>query len=562
MSSNYETLDCIVETEHSGAEINSIILRASSELAKCESQDIERVIRQSITEVCATVHAEDGNWSFLSDSGTLKDVFRAGRRLASSCDVIKRGLYRLPWCLAQLNAGNPVLVYDTDDLSAPAEVDREFLKSQGVRSFALLPSKSRALGRTVLILSSTSAWEEWSPKIVEQCTLLEDIFSNAYQREKVFSKSNAGAECFQQIFLDSQSAMTILNHEGKFVASNKAFCEMLGYSEAEFREATFECIADSLRTLYERSVLGCISARTSTIQQLELSLVRKDGTMMSGMVSIEIPRRHVHKHSLLLLKVEDISDQKAKKVALNLRQAEVEILASLLIRSQEDERRRLSRELHDDIGQRLSLAASDAALLVSQLSPIQEFKAGRLENLRDELNSLCTDVHELSHDLYSSKLQHLGLKSALNALCRRFCQMGLHVDLHADGIEGPASKDVSLCLYRIAQESLNNALKHAHATIVVVALTKLQGMYYLTIRDNGVGLDASTNSQGLGLMSMAERAKLVKGQFRIRSASGGGTEIWVAVPDQRGIDVMKLATQKNIGGMAIDAGIGTSASST
>jgi len=559
MLSNYEALDRTAGMEDRSAEINNIVLRTSFELAKCERQDLERVIRQSITEVSATVDAEGGSWVFLSDSGMLKDVFRKGSGAAPSCEVIKRSINRLPWCLAQLKAGNAVVVYDADDLSASGEVDREFLRAGGVRSFALLPSSSLSMGRTVLILSSSGAWEEWSRGIVEQCTLLGDIFSNAYQRGKVFSKSHASTEFFRQIFLDSRSAMAVLNREGKFVAANKTFCDMLGCSEMELREANHEYVTGSLKALYDGSVLSCASAGTPSVQQWEIPLVRKDGTTVLGLVSTEIARRPVRKNSLLLLKVEDISNREFQNAALALRQAEVEALASLLIQSQEEERRRLSRELHDDIGQRLSLAASDAALLASQLSLTQEYEGGRLENLRDELNSLCTDVQELSHELYSYKLQLLGLEPALKALCRRFCQMGIHVDMRASNIYEPASKEVSLCLYRIAQEALNNALKHAQASGVVVALTKLQDVYYLTIRDDGTGFDVRNSSRGLGLVSMTERAKLVKGRFEIRSTPGGGTEIWVAVPNQHGVDPIKLPAQKKMRGVPLGPGSEASA---
>lgn len=219
---------------------------------------------------------------------------------------------------------------------------------------------------------------------------------------------------------------------------------------------------------------------------------------------------------------------------LSRRRTEVEVLASQLIQSHENERKRLSRELHDDIGQVLSLAASEAGLLVSQYSDTGSISADRLDALHHELDSLCSNIHHISHDLHCYKLQHLGLKTALKDLCRRLSQPGFRVDLHADELEEPVSKDVSLCLYRVAQESLCNALKHAQTPIVAVTVTKLQDRFYMSIQDCGIGFDSSKRSQGLGLISMSERLKLVNGQFRIHSIPGRGTEIWVEVPDQRG----------------------------
>jgi signal transduction histidine kinase len=138
----------------------------------------------------------------------------------------------------------------------------------------------------------------------------------------------------------------------------------------------------------------------------------------------------------------------------------------------------------------------------------------------------------MSHNLHSYKLQHLGLKAALKDLCRQLSQPNFRVDLHIDDFKEPISKDVALCLYRVAQEALSNASKHAHTLVVAITITKLQNMFYMTIQDSGVGFDVSRSSQGLGLVSMSERLKLVNGQFRVHSVPGCGTEIWVSVPDQ------------------------------
>ena len=211
--------------------------------------------------------------------------------------------------------------------------------------------------------------------------------------------------------------------------------------------------------------------------------------------------------------------------------SEVKTLASQLIELQENERKGLSRELHDDIGQRLSLAASEVALLERQHSSGPVDLADRLGSLREDLDGLCTDIHNLSHNLHSYKLQHLGLKPALKDLCQRMSQPGFHIDLVVDDSEDPQSKEVSLCLYRIAQEALTNAQRHAQTSFVAVTLTKLQHTFYMAIQDSGIGFEIPANPQGLGLISMKERLKLVNGQLILHSIPGRGTELWVAAPD-------------------------------
>jgi PAS domain S-box-containing protein len=326
--------------------------------------------------------------------------------------------------------------------------------------------------------------------------------------------------------------MAILGGDGNFISSNKALCNILQYSEDELCEMTYNKIASSLDQRDIALLLEFSSGRTISNHQWERTIVRKDKTLIPVLIRIDRIEHSFPGDAFLLLTIEDLSGHKAKETELSRRQTEVGVLASLLIQSQEDERKRLSRELHDDIGQRLSLAASEAAMLASQPSFAHSVSADRLENLRDELDCLCTDVHEMSHDLHSYKLQHLGLKSALKDLCRRFSNSDFRVELYAEDVEEPVSKNVALCLYRVAQESLNNAIKHARTSVVAVTLTKLQSTFYMAIQDSGVGFDSTTSSQGLGLVSMSERLRLVNGQFRLHSVPGRGTEIWVAIPDE------------------------------
>jgi PAS domain S-box-containing protein len=334
--------------------------------------------------------------------------------------------------------------------------------------------------------------------------------------------------CFQQLFTISTSAMAILSCNGQFILANSAFRRILGYSEDELRRMKCDEISNSLNRC-DAAMLLKYSSDRPIANRCEQTLIRKDKSLIPAHITVDQIEKLVPEDSLLLLSIEDLTGRKAKEAELSRRQTEVGFLASLLIQSQENERKRLSRELHDDIGQRLSLAASEVALMVSQQSTAS---IDRLIYLRDELDRLCTDVHEMSHDLHSYKLQHLGLKSALKDLCRRLSQPNFRVELYSDEFEEPSSKEVSLCLYRVAQESLNNALKHAHTTVVAMTITKLQGMFYLTIQDAGIGFDNSISQHGLGLISMSERIKLVNGDFRVHSVPGRGTELWIAVPDQ------------------------------
>jgi PAS domain S-box-containing protein len=221
---------------------------------------------------------------------------------------------------------------------------------------------------------------------------------------------------------------------------------------------------------------------------------------------------------------------------LRERDSEIHALVGRLIQAQEEERRRISRELHDDIAQRLSLLANEMEMMDQQLS-----KAGRhaetlqVRKFGQQVSELATDIHHMSHELHSSKLQHLGLKTALRDLCEKISQKHhIRCELHTESLEKELPSDISLCLFRVTQEGLNNVIKHSHATEVFVDVIQIHGKILLTIKDHGVGFDTSTQYSGIGLTSMRERLRLVGGTFLVKSAPNEGTEIIgeVSVPEK------------------------------
>jgi len=345
------------------------------------------------------------------------------------------------------------------------------------------------------------------------------------------SELEDGTSELKRLFVSSAIGMALLDTEGRFISTNSAFCVTLGYSDKELLNMRCGQLLSSFTQRRQPGSLRLFNRDHLLGWQTEQILLRKDRSLMPARVWISSLDEKAHEDSLSLMVIEDITKQKEAEQELSKRQVEVEMLASRLIQAQESERKRLARELHDDIGQRLSLVASEVALMASQSCDARAIATNRLTSLRDELDSLCSDIHGISHELHSYKLQHLGLKSALKDLCRRLTQSNFRVNLDIDDMDEPASKEVSLCLYRVVQEALNNAFRHAHAMVVSVTITKLSDTFYMTIQDTGIGFDRSTSPHGLGLISMNERLKLVKGELKLDSILGRGTEIWVSIPD-------------------------------
>jgi signal transduction histidine kinase len=203
-----------------------------------------------------------------------------------------------------------------------------------------------------------------------------------------------------------------------------------------------------------------------------------------------------------------------------------------LIESQEQERVRIGRELHDDIGQRLSLFA--VRLEQVQNSPDLQIEVrSRLGELQKQTHEIATDIQSLSHELHSSKLEYLGIASAMRSFCKEFGeQQKVEIDFQSHDLPSPVPPDISLCLFRVLQEALHNSVKHSGVRHFEARLWATSGQIDLLIQDSGEGFDseAAKKSRGLGLISMQERLKLVKGTLSIESQPKRGTTIRARVP--------------------------------
>jgi PAS domain S-box-containing protein len=256
----------------------------------------------------------------------------------------------------------------------------------------------------------------------------------------------------------------------------------------------------------------------------EYRLRRQDG-VYRWMLDIAAPRVNADgRFAGFVGSASDITDQKLAQEAL-------EKIGGKLIEAQEEERGRIARELHDDICQRL-------ALLSMELEQANRGSNGsgaspKIEEIRRHCAQIAGDVQALSHKLHSSKLEYLGLAAAIRSFCREFSQQ-YNVIVHFDDENIPSfvPRDVSLSLFRVTQEALQNAVKHSGVSEFSVVLRGSATEIQLEISDRGSGFDIEKAKldRGLGLVSMQERVHLVRGTFTIDSTVNRGTRILVRVP--------------------------------
>jgi PAS domain S-box-containing protein len=222
----------------------------------------------------------------------------------------------------------------------------------------------------------------------------------------------------------------------------------------------------------------------------------------------------------------DISERKLAEDALST-------VSRRLIEAHEEERTWLARELHDDVNQRLALLAVTLDVAKRGIPPATAEARRSISEITKQLRELGNDVQALSHRLHSSKLEYLGLVSAANGFCRELSErQGIQIDFHCEEVPTTLPKEISLCLYRVLQEALQNAVKHSGSRHFQVSLTCTLDKIRMTVRDSGVGFirEEEVMGRGLGIVSMRERLKLVDGELFIDSQAQRGTEVRATIP--------------------------------
>jgi PAS domain S-box-containing protein len=344
---------------------------------------------------------------------------------------------------------------------------------------------------------------------------------------------------------DSEQRFRLAAHAGKMfsyewdaatdvVARSGEYAEML-CSDKVAQLTTGQQILDKVHPDDREKVLAADTALSAEVPDLRIShrMARPDGSV----IWVEkTGRAHFNEQGKMLRIVGMVADITERKLS----EAALAGVSGRLIEAQEQERRRIARELHDDIGQRLALLAVELEQLHQDPPDVPEVRS-RMGELQKQASELATDIQTLSHELHSTKLEYLGPVAAMVDLCRELGeQTKVKIDFQSQDLPSPLPPDISLCLFRVLQESLRNAVKHSGARHVEVGLSGTPGEIHLAVSDRGVGFDseAAKEGRGLGLVSMQERLKLMRGTLSIESQPKRGTTIHARVPLSSGSSSM------------------------
>jgi PAS domain S-box-containing protein len=276
----------------------------------------------------------------------------------------------------------------------------------------------------------------------------------------------------------------------------------------------------------------------------EIELLQRVPGQGERAVMIIARRVQLGEHHQFVVAIRDITDQKqAHRIwaralietedALQVSHQEMRALTARLLHTQDEERRRLSRELHDDLSQNMAALQIDVEILTKRLPPGLRDVRQKLTAIRDSAQRLADDLRRIAHGLHPSTIEILGLPLALNEYASEFSQRtGIAVAFDAADIPSKIAPEVAASIYHIVQEALRNIAKHASGSSVVICLAANHSELTLSIRDSGPGFDrdAVRGQGGLGLVSMEERARLIRARFHVDTAPGQGVSITVSVP--------------------------------
>ena len=434
--------------------------------------------------------------------------------------------------------GRPVVsLYHPDCLEHVKKVFESFVRTGEVRDAEL--QLQRKDGRTIDVSLNVSSVRDQAGRVVRSRSILRDI-TGRKQAEAALRASQAR---YENLYSDAPDmfASVDVNTE-RIVQCNQTLMRAAGYAREELMGRPVRELHHSACWRDLARAIECVRA-TGRVRDVELQLQRKDGGVIDVSLSAAAVRDE-HDNLYHRCTWRDITERRRAQLAVHQKQRELErsqqelqALAARLLTAQEDERRRISRELHDDVNQRLALLTFEIETLERDLPKVRSATVARLRALRERVVTLSDDVHSLAYQFHPAILDDLGLTAALESLTDDFTRReGIEIDV-AQSVREQIAPEVAHCFYRVVQEALRNVARHARAERVTLRLEQIDDGISLVISDSGVGFEPEVidkRRRGLGVVGMQERVRLVNGRFSVTSRIGEGTRVqaWVPVPKE------------------------------
>lgn len=347
----------------------------------------------------------------------------------------------------------------------------------------------------------------------------------------------SNANYFRVLLENTLDIVTLVKPNGTVLYTNPAISRILGY---DFAARPGKNIFDFIHpedSAAVRKTLDETIRDSGIVGQVEFRYRHRDGSWRD----FEALSRNLLGNpdvGAIVVNARDITSRKQAEHALlkseaALRESHEQLAAvtARLLRVEEDELKRIAREIHDDLNQHLAVASVEIDQLACNLPADRDETCRRLRRVEDQLAQLADDLHRMAHQLHPSMLEDLGLIPALRSHCRDLSKReGIDISFEHRGAWKKLSSEVVLSVYRVAQEALRNVIKHSNAKKAEVSLSRTPIGIRLRVRDFGKGFRKEKKKRGLGLLSMEERVRLVGGTFSLSSEPGDGTLIEAEFP--------------------------------
>lgn len=385
--------------------------------------------------------------------------------------------------------------------------------------------------------------ETLEQRVVERMAELrrsnERLGAEIVERNAVELSLFKSEERLQSMLDHSPNLIFMKDLQGRYLDANTQFQQTFHLTRPDIIGKTdHDIFPPEQAVIYRANDLKVIAAGRSL--QFEEMAVQDDGLHTSIVWKFPLRQLDGALYAICGI-VTDITERRRAEEALRWNQrelqesrAQLQDLASLLLRAQDSERQRIARDLHDDFSQRLAAVTLDVAALERNPPLMPELLSNALEPVREELAQLANDFRQLAHRLHPSLLKHAGLQAALEEFVQHAMQRtGLQITLKVSNVPDSLPPDLTMCLFRVCQESLQNVVKHAKATDVLVKLSGSSRIIGLSVMDNGTGFDVqdkSSHQKGMGLISMQERLRLLNGCLNIHSRAANGTKVCAWIP--------------------------------
>jgi two-component system sensor histidine kinase UhpB len=356
------------------------------------------------------------------------------------------------------------------------------------------------------------------------------VVADVTERHEAEGRLRESEERFRATFFQAAVGISETTIDGHWLLLNDRLCQILGYSRDELLGKSFYDFTHPDDREPSLAAVRQLLAGELSSSVIEKRYIRKDGVPVWVRVFMSLV---LHNETPYLVRVvEDITEKIQAERAIQDSRQELRALTKRLINAQEDEGRRISRQLHDDFSQRLASLAFDTSSLVQALPPSRDQIKEKLRDVHTRILQMSADVRGIAHQLHPSILEDLGLAATLRQMCEEFsAREKIEATLEQETIPGSLPKDVASCLYWIAREALHNISKYAHASRVRLLLSGSHEGIQACIQDDGVGFDAEAGRRhGLGIVSMNERVRMVQGELSIHSQPGRGTEVRAFIP--------------------------------